>query len=111
MEINRGAPRIYGGAGYFSRGVWFVGGGAGARATPKTYVSVSYSRSWRSPAAADLGQPSGGRNDVTGSAAFELRSNISAFASLSRTIATADANGAGTSVSFGLSVFVPRAAK
>jgi hypothetical protein len=53
--------------------------------------------------------PARSRNEVSGGAAFELRSNVSAFASIARTFATLGENGAGTSVSLGLSFFLPRA--
>lgn len=111
VELNRGGPRIYAGAGYFSRGVWFAGAGTGARATSRTYVSAAYSRSWRRMTAADLASTERSRNEVSGSVAFELRSNISAFGTVARTIATTAENGAGTTVSGGLSVFVPRSSK
>jgi hypothetical protein len=108
VEVARGAHRFSAGAGYFSRGVWFAGAGAGARAGQRTYVSASVSRSWARDPTSDLTIPARSRNEVSGGAAFELRTNISAFASIARTFATLDENGAGTSVSLGLSLFVPR---
>jgi len=109
VEITRGAHRVSAGAGYFSRGVWFAGGGVGARASRRTYVSASLSRSWASAGVDDMTVPARSRNEVSGGAAFELRSNVSAFASIARTFATLGENGAGTSVSLGLSFFLPRA--
>jgi hypothetical protein len=110
LELNRFGPRIYAGAGYFSRGVWFAGAGAGMRATRRTYLSAAYSRSWRRT---DIANPSAdrARNEISGSSAFELRPNISVFATIAHTVATVVENGAGTTVSAGLSVFVPHPSK
>jgi hypothetical protein len=61
--------------------------------------------------AEDLASSERSRNELSGSVAFELRSNISAFGTVAHTIATTVENGAGTTVSAGLSVFVPRSSK
>lgn len=111
VEIDRGAPRFYAGAGYFSRGIWFLGGGAGARASRRTYLSASYSRSWTRATEIDIALSDRARNEVSGAAAFELRTNMSVFGSVARTLATTAENGAGTTVSGGLSIFVPRSSK
>jgi hypothetical protein len=111
VEVNRGAARLYGGGGYFSRGVWFAGGGAGARASRKTFVSAGYSRSWRRADAVDLALSDRARNELTGGASYALQPNVSVFGSIARTIATLEENGAGTSVSGGVSFFFVPARK
>ena len=44
------------------------------------------------------------RNDFSGSVSFDVTPNIALFGSVGRTIATAAEHGAGTTVSFGLSL-------
>jgi len=105
-EIGRGTTRLYGGSGYFSRGIWFAGGGVGARASSKTYLSGSFSRSWRRADAFGVPLSDRARNEVTGSASYALTRNTSVFGSLARTIATLDENGAGTTIAGGISFFV-----
>jgi len=45
------------------------------------------------------------RKELSGAVSYALRPGVSVFGSVGRTFATLDANGAGTSVSGGLSVF------
>jgi hypothetical protein len=111
VEVDRGAARLYGGGGYFSRGVWFAGGGAGARASRRTFVSAGYSRSWRRGDAVVIPLSDRARNELTGGASYAVRPNVSLFGSIARTIATLEENGAGTSISGGVSFFVAPARK
>jgi hypothetical protein len=102
-EIARGGARLFGSAGYFSNGAWFAGGGVGVQASPRVGVSASFSRAWATDAASPVVRD---RNEISGGAAFSLTSHMSLFGSLGHTIATTDANGAGTSVAGGISVLV-----
>jgi hypothetical protein len=104
VELDRGTLRMFAGGGYFSGGVWFSGMGAGIRVSPKVSYSGSFSRAWRG--AEVPGVPSDrNRNEVSGSASYAATPRVSVFASLGRTIATLDANGAGTTLGCGFSVF------
>lgn len=99
VEIDRGAVRVFGSAGFFSRGVWFAGGGIGARATPRVAVSAAFSRAWVANA---IDAIVGDRREVSGSVAFSPRPQMSLFGSLGRTIATADRDGGGTTLTGGV---------
>jgi hypothetical protein len=105
-EVGSGTTRLYGGGGYFSPGVWFAGIAVGARASDKVSVSVGVSRAWR---AADAETPDAplserDRKEISGGAAYALTPALSIFASIGRTVKTLEANGAGTTVSGGLSL-------
>jgi len=110
-EVNRGGVRLYGGAGYFTRGVWFTGGGIGGRASNKVYVSAGYSRSWRRSDGLDIPISDRDRNEATGSASYAVTPNVNVFGSLARTIATLEENGAGTTIAGGVSFFFAPAVK
>ncbi len=105
-ELDRGAIRLYGGGGYFSPGLWFTGGAVAVQATPKLTVNGGVSRAWRSaddgvdPTLSDRD-----RKELTGGAAYVLAPHIVAFGSIGRTFATLDENGAGTTLSAGLSLW------
>jgi hypothetical protein len=110
-EIGRGGVRLYGGAGYFSRGVWFTGGGVGGRASDKVYISAGYSRSWRRSDGLAVPISDRDRNDINGAASYSVTPNVSVYGSLARTIATLEENGAGTTVAGGVSFFFVPARK
>ena len=102
-EVERGSARLFGSAGYFSSGVWFAGGGVGVPVSPRVAISASFSRAWAVDATSSLARH---RNEISGGAAFSLTPHVSVFGSLGHTIATADDNGAGTTVACGLSLLV-----
>jgi hypothetical protein len=105
VEINREAGRFYASSGYFSPGVWYAGAGAGRSLSNRVGVSVSFSHAWttpETPGTPDLVGPR--RNDLSGGASFDVTPNIAVFGSIGRTLATAAENGAGTTISFGLSL-------
>jgi len=110
-EIDRGPVRWFGGGGYFSGGIWFGGAGAGMRATDHLFLSASLTRSWRRDAAADPVAADRHRSDLSGSVAYAISRRVSVFASAGHTIATADQDGAGTTLGAGLSFFAPAAIK
>jgi hypothetical protein len=106
VEIDRGRLRAYSGVGYFSRGVWFSGAGASVRASQKIFVSATMSRSWRRDASGLVPIGERRRLDIGSGVAVALRPHITTFASIGRTIATLPENGAGTSVSAGISLLL-----
>jgi hypothetical protein len=105
VEINREAGRLYASSGYFSPGVWYAGAGVGRSLSNRVGVSMSFSHAWTTPETAATPVIAGPRrNDLSGGASFEVTPNIAVFGSVGRTLATADENGAGTTISFGLSL-------
>ena len=104
VEIDRAATKIYGSSGYFSPGVWYAGAGVGRSLSPRLGVSMALSHAWTSEPALFAAIAGPRRNDLSGGASFDVTPNIAVFGSLGRTIATAAENGAGTTVSFGLSL-------
>jgi hypothetical protein len=103
-EIDRSGRRVYAASGWFSRGVWFAGGGASAQIAGRAALSISFSRSWTTPDEASGVTRS--RAEASGGIAYALTRSISAFASVSTTIATLPDNGAGTTLSGGVSFYV-----
>ena len=104
-EIDRGPVRLYGATGYFTRGAWFTGGGAGIVVNAKTAVSGGFSRSWRRAATPDVPLGERDRNEVSGSVSYAVAPSVRVFGSLGRTIATREENGAGTTIGGGVSFF------
>lgn len=104
VELDRGPARLYGGGGYFTRGVWFTGAGAGARVGGKVFVSTGLSVSWRT---SDDATPLADRDrkELTVSASYALTPQIGVYGAVARTITTLDENGAGTSLVGGVSFF------
>jgi len=104
LEVDRDGKRFYGSTGWFSRGVWFAGAGMGMRLTRRTGLSASFSHSWTS-VDPTIATPRD-RTEVSGGLAFAATPNVSLFASLGHTIATLDENGAGATMSAGVSFYV-----
>ena len=103
FEVDREIGRIYGSSGYFSPGIWYAGAGFGKPIGDRAGLSLSFSRAWAtSPANALNAVP--GRNELSGGGSFDLKPNISLFGSLGRTLGLAADDGAGTTISFGLSL-------
>jgi hypothetical protein len=109
-DIDRGSVRLFGSTGYFSPGVWFGGAGVGTLVKNRVGLSVSLGRSWLS-AAADTVLPASHRNEVSAAASMDLTPHIGVFGSLGRTIATSPDNGAGSTISIGMSVTASRPPK
>ena len=110
-EVSRGTTRVYGGGGYFSPGLWFSGAAVGFGINEKTNASVGVSRAWRRIDIADVPLSARDRKEVSGGLSYALRPGISVFGSIGRTFATLDENGAGTSISGGLSIFFAAASR
>ena len=108
VEIDSGPARLFGGAGFFSRGVWFAGAGAGLRAADKLFLSIGYNRSWRMSDGLDIPIGNRARTEMTGGVAYVAAPNLSIFGSIGRTIKTLDENGAGRTISGGVALsFAP----
>ena len=103
VEFDAGTTRVFAGAGFFTRGIRFAGGGVAARAASRVGISVSLSHSWTT---ADVLGVVADRTELTGSASVSIANHVSVFGSIGQTIATTDQNGAGTTVSGGISVLL-----
>jgi len=107
LEVAQGSARVFASTGFFTRGAWFVGGGVGLQPTPTFGLSLGFTRSW---ADTDVVGTLRDRRELTGSAAYFIRSDVGVYGALGRTVATTDQNGAGTTVSGGVTFFVKTAA-
>lgn len=101
-EFDAGPARLYTAAGFFTSGVRFAGGGASYQLSPRAVVSLSVSHSWR-PDNVDTGVVGAVRSEISGGAGYVLLPRVVVFGSVGRTMATLDENGAGTTVSAGVS--------
>jgi hypothetical protein len=99
VEVARGSTRIFGVTGFFTRGAWFAGGGAGFELTPRMGASLAFTRSW---ASTDLDSVQRDRSEVSGGLSYFLKPQIAVYGSIGRTVATTDENGAGTTFSTGV---------
>jgi hypothetical protein len=104
-EFSQGSTRLFASTGFFSHGVWFAGGGAGFQPTPKVGASFSFTRSWVN--SGTLGVPRD-RQELSGGVSYLVRSQTAVYGALGRTIATTDDNGAGATISGGVTfLFTP----
>jgi hypothetical protein len=110
VHADRDNLRVYASSGYFSPGIWYAGAGVARAVGDRLGVSGSFSRAWAVSSASDL--PVGAaprRHELSGGASYDLWPNIALFGSIGRTLATSVEDGAGTTLSLGLSVSaVPR---
>ena len=104
VEFDRGAGRIFGSSGYFSPGIWYAGMGIGGSVTERVGVSASFSHAWSTPAAAFPTGAASRRSDLSGGASIDLTPSVAVFGSVGRTVGTRAENGAGTTISVGLSL-------
>ncbi len=102
IEVGRGQTRLFGAGGFFTRGAWFAGGGAGFQLKPEMGASVSFTRSW---APTDVEGVRRDRSELSGGVSYFLTQQIAAYGSLGHTIATSDDNGAGMTVAAGVTFF------
>jgi hypothetical protein len=72
------------------------------RASNRAYLSGGVSRAWRP--ADSAGVPAGDRKELSIGAAYVLTPRITTYGSVGRTFATLPENGAGTSISAGISL-------
>lgn len=106
-ELDRGPLRMYASTGYFSSGTWFFGTGATLMVNPKFAVSAGLSRAWRGSELPDVPLGDRDRKEISGAVSYEATPRVSMFASVGRTFATLDENGAGATVGGGISFFLP----
>jgi hypothetical protein len=102
-EFGRGPARVYGGAGYFTRGAWFTGVGGSYAVNQRVSAFSSFSRAWRRADVPDVPIGDRDRNEISGGASYALTTAVRVFGSIGRTVATLDENGAGTTIAGGLS--------
>jgi len=109
IEAGRGPARLFGAAGFFTRGAWFAGGGAAFQLKPELGASVSLTRSW---AKTDFEGVRRARSELSGGASYFLTGQIAVYGSLGHTIATSEENGAGMTIGAGVTFFfVPETSK
>ncbi len=107
VEIDQGSGRAFASAGFFTRGIRFVGGGVGVAASPRVSVSASFSHAWVSDSSfAAAAGASSTRNELSGTVSIAATSHVGVFGSIGHTIATSDANGAGLTVGGGVWLLV-----
>jgi len=102
-EVTRGTTRLYASTGVFTGSAWFVGAGIGAQATDRVGVSAALTRSW---ASAGLDGVPRNRLELSGGASYLLAPQIAVYGSLGQTIGTTPENGAGTTISGGITFLV-----
>jgi len=109
LELDSGGRRAYFSSGWFSRGVWFAGAGLGLQLRPRVGVSAAFSRSWTSaPADPALAlTESRDKAEFSGGVGIAVAPHVSVFAAVAHTIATSAENGAGATVSAGMSFYIP----
>ena len=79
------------------------------QATPRIGLSVSFTRSW---AKTDIAGVHRDRRELSGGASYFLKSQMAIYGSIGHTIATTDDNGAGMSISGGVTFLLnPRVTK
>jgi hypothetical protein len=105
FEYRLTRARVYGTAGYFSRGAVF---GAGALEVPVSQKviltgSVTHTRSLKDDALADVLELSRTRWDLMGTAVYVLKPSVSIYASVGRTVSRFDENASSLAVTAGAS--------
>jgi hypothetical protein len=110
-ELDGGMGRVYAGAGYFSRGVWYTGGGVAVQPQSRVALSASITRSWTSPTAAGEPVSARDRNEIAGGLYVSATPHVGVFGSVGHTFATTDANGAGLTIGGGVVLSVAAAPK
>lgn len=103
MDLDRGGSRFYGSSGYFSPGVWYIGGGLARQVATRVGVAVSLSRAWSS-SSLDPTAPALTRNDLSGSASYDFTPHFGAYGSIGHTIGTTEESAAGMTVSGGVTL-------
>lgn len=103
VEFDSGRLRVFGGGGYFSPGLWFTGGAVSVHTTPRSFVTVGLSRAWRTADGADIPLADRDRKELSGGVTYVLVPHVNVFGSVATTIATLDENGAGKTISAGVS--------
>ena len=105
VGLDRGPVRIYGGAGYFTRGAWFTGAGGSYLVSNRVSAFGSFSRAWRRSEIPDVPLGERDRKEISGGASYAVSPAVNVFGSMGRTIATLEENGAGATIAGGVSFF------
>jgi hypothetical protein len=108
LEIARGHGRVFASTGFFTGGVWFAGGGASVQVSRRMALALSFSRAWVNDNLTGLSHD---RGEISGSASYLVRRQMAVFGSAGQTIATSDADGAGTTVSGGVTFLLTPASR
>jgi len=98
-ELSSGTTRFYASTGFFTGSVWFVGVGAAIQPSPRVGVSAGLTRSW---APSGIDGVSRDRLELSGAGSYLLSPQIAVYGALGQTIATTAENGAGTTISGGV---------
>jgi hypothetical protein len=97
---------MFASTGFFTRGAWFAGGGAGFPLTPRSGASISFTRSW---ARTDFDGVNRSRSEIAGGVYYFVKNQIAIYGSLGHSVATSIENGAGLSLGTGVTfLMVPR---
>jgi hypothetical protein len=102
-ELVQGPARLFASTGFFTQGVWFGGGGVSVQVTPKVGTSLAFTRSWAGDSTTGVSRD---RQELSGAASYAVKPQIAVYGALGRTIGTTDDNGAGTTISGGVSVLL-----
>ena len=106
IELQRRGWRMYGTAGYFSRGAMFASGAAEVELSDRAWLNGTISQSY-SVRHDDLSAALGlhkARTDVNGGVTFAVRPDVAVYTSLGRTISARDDNSATVVFNAGLSL-------
>ena len=103
IEVAQGPVRMFATTGFFTRGAWFAGGGTSFQLTPRIGASMSFTRSW---AKTDVEGVRRDRRELSGGLSHFIKPQIGVYGSVGHTIATTDDNGAGVSVSGGVTLLL-----
>ena len=106
IELQRQGWRVYGSAGYFSRGAMFASGAVDVELSERTSINGAISQSY-SMRHDDLSAALGlhkARTDVNGGFAYAVRPDVAIYTSIGRTISARDDNSATLMFNAGLSL-------
>jgi hypothetical protein len=104
VHVDRDNTRFYGSSGYFSPGIWYAGAGVGKSVGERASVSASFSRAWTSSGQEVSTVAAPRRNEISGGVSYDLGAKVAVFGSVGQTIGMAAEDGAGTTLSFGVSL-------
>ncbi len=110
IEVQKNGFRVYGTAGYFSRGALFASGALEVPVSDRVvaFGSLTHSYSTRSdPLALSMGLNQQ-RSDVTGGASYVLAPSAIVFGSIGRTISRRDPTSASLALNVGISLVFQR---
>jgi hypothetical protein len=99
LEVSQGPAHVFASVGVFSGGAWFAGGGTAIQATARLGLSIAITRAWANDATTGI---TGDRREISGGLSYFVTPQIALYGSIGQTVATTDANGAGTSVGGGV---------